>query len=116
MLQRLTGGTLLARDREFIIFYRGKDFLPLAVSSAIEERRKYGMHVEKQSPETGALSTSTQELKLETVAHVPGTEYTGTNEYKTGILTEQKMLRPQEAFIKRTSIKLSMVLFLCFFG
>ncbi|KAL4184905.1 hypothetical protein AMTRI_Chr10g227940 [Amborella trichopoda] len=38
-LKRLTGGTLLSRDREFIVFYRGKDFLPPAVSSAIEERR-----------------------------------------------------------------------------
>ncbi|PKI33793.1 hypothetical protein CRG98_045824 [Punica granatum] len=41
-LRRLTGGTLLSRDREFIVLYRGKDFLPPAVSSAIEERRKHG--------------------------------------------------------------------------
>ncbi|CAI9111095.1 OLC1v1011232C1 [Oldenlandia corymbosa var. corymbosa] len=39
-LKQLTGGTLLSRDREFIVLYRGKDFLPAAVSSAIEERRK----------------------------------------------------------------------------
>lgn len=41
--QALTGGTLLSRDIDFIVFYRGKDFLPLAVSSAIEDRRNYGM-------------------------------------------------------------------------
>ncbi|XP_042394552.1 CRM-domain containing factor CFM2, chloroplastic-like isoform X2 [Zingiber officinale] len=41
-LKQLTGGTLLSRDREFFVFYRGKDFLPLVVSSAIEERRNKG--------------------------------------------------------------------------
>ncbi|KAG6507864.1 hypothetical protein ZIOFF_033217 [Zingiber officinale] len=40
--KQLTGGTLLSRDREFFVFYRGKDFLPLVVSSAIEERRNKG--------------------------------------------------------------------------
>ncbi|XP_078431238.1 CRM family member 2 [Wolffia australiana] len=39
-LKRLTGGTILSRDKDFIVFYRGKDFLPFAVSSAIEKRRK----------------------------------------------------------------------------
>jgi uncharacterized membrane protein len=42
MLQELTGGTLLSRDKESIVFYRGKDFLPPAVSLAIEKRRKLG--------------------------------------------------------------------------
>uniref|UniRef100_A0A0E0KRK7 CRM-domain containing factor CFM3, chloroplastic/mitochondrial n=1 Tax=Oryza punctata TaxID=4537 RepID=A0A0E0KRK7_ORYPU len=41
-LKGLTGGTLLSRDNESIVFYRGKDFLPTAVSLAIEKRRKYG--------------------------------------------------------------------------
>lgn len=36
----MTGGTLLSRDKESIVFYRGKDFLPPAVSLAIEKRRK----------------------------------------------------------------------------
>lgn len=41
-MQDLTGGTLLSRDKESIVFYRGKDFLPPAVSLAIEKRRKLG--------------------------------------------------------------------------
>ncbi|KAH0465591.1 hypothetical protein IEQ34_005694 [Dendrobium chrysotoxum] len=40
-LKKLTGGTLLSRDKDFIILYRGKDFLPHAVSIAIEERRNW---------------------------------------------------------------------------
>lgn len=47
-LKQLTGGTLLSRDKEFIVFYRGKDFLPPAVSLAIEERRNGGIHIQKQ--------------------------------------------------------------------
>lgn len=38
-LKRLIGGTVLSRDREFIVFYRGKDFLPPSISKVIEERR-----------------------------------------------------------------------------
>lgn len=39
LMQRLTGGIVLSRDREFIVFYRGKDFLPPSISKVIEERR-----------------------------------------------------------------------------
>ncbi|KAH7532560.1 hypothetical protein FEM48_Zijuj04G0033300 [Ziziphus jujuba var. spinosa] len=109
-LKCLTGGTLLARDREFIVLYRGKDFLPPAVSSAIEERRKYRMHMEKQRTETNASTATTEELKLETVEHGTEHESRGINEHKTGLLSGQKKLRPTEKFIKRTSIKLSMAI------
>eukprot|EP01018_Ginkgo_biloba_P021742 Gb_37638 [translate_table: standard] len=37
-LKRLTGGTLLSRNKEFIVFYRGKDFLSPAVTAALVER------------------------------------------------------------------------------
>ncbi|CAA7409740.1 unnamed protein product [Spirodela intermedia] len=50
-LKRLTGGTVLSRDKEFIAFYRGKDFLPLAVSSAIEKKRKLEMVAQKHKLE-----------------------------------------------------------------
>ena len=36
--QRLTGGDLLARDEYFITLYRGNDFLPQQVASALAER------------------------------------------------------------------------------
>lgn len=39
-LQKLTGGTLLSRNKEFIVFYRGNDFLPSAVTDTLKERRK----------------------------------------------------------------------------
>ncbi|EPS67538.1 hypothetical protein M569_07235, partial [Genlisea aurea] len=54
-LKRLTGGILLSRDREFIVFYRGKDFLPASLSSAINDRRKHGINIFK----TGAAKLQT---------------------------------------------------------
>ncbi|KAK1313997.1 hypothetical protein QJS10_CPA06g01081 [Acorus calamus] len=39
-LKRLTGGTLLSRNKDFIVFYRGKDFLTPAVTKLLAERQK----------------------------------------------------------------------------
>ncbi|KAI4389075.1 hypothetical protein MLD38_001339 [Melastoma candidum] len=48
-LKRLTGGSLLSRDKDYIVLYRGKDFLPHSVSSAIEERRNHQINGGKAS-------------------------------------------------------------------
>ncbi|KAA8523255.1 hypothetical protein F0562_009678 [Nyssa sinensis] len=39
-LRFLTGGTLLSRNKDYIVFYRGNDFLPPAVSVALVEAQK----------------------------------------------------------------------------
>ncbi|XP_050375614.1 CRM-domain containing factor CFM3, chloroplastic/mitochondrial isoform X2 [Argentina anserina] len=39
-LKRLTGGTLLSRNKDFIVFYRGNDFLPPVVTGVLNERRE----------------------------------------------------------------------------
>ncbi|GAB2300326.1 hypothetical protein Dimus_034362 [Dionaea muscipula] len=57
-LKCLTGGLLLSRDQDFIVLYRGKDFLPSAVSMAIEERRKNRMQIDDQRINYGSLSTT----------------------------------------------------------
>nr|KYP39810.1 hypothetical protein KK1_038875 [Cajanus cajan] len=64
-IKHLTGGTLLARDKEFIVFYRGKDFLPAAVSSAIEQRRSIGLYKLKTGNSLSA--TVTPDLKDGTI-------------------------------------------------
>ncbi|KAM7277490.1 hypothetical protein ACFE04_019356 [Oxalis oulophora] len=38
-LKNLTGGTLLSRNKEYIVFYRGNDFLPPLVRDAVKERQ-----------------------------------------------------------------------------
>lgn len=108
MLQCLTGGTLIARDKEFIVLYRGKDFLPLAVSSAIEERRKYDTHAEKQRIECSTSNRMAKNLKIETADSGKENKH-GIHVHKTASLLEQSKKRPVEASIQRTSIKLSMV-------
>ncbi|PIA42980.1 hypothetical protein AQUCO_02000436v1 [Aquilegia coerulea] len=39
-LKRLTGGVLLSRNKEYIVFYRGNDFLSPSVTEALVERKK----------------------------------------------------------------------------
>ncbi|XP_039164467.1 CRM-domain containing factor CFM3, chloroplastic/mitochondrial-like [Eucalyptus grandis] len=39
-LKNLTGGTLLSRNKDYIVFYRGNDFLPPVVVEALKEREK----------------------------------------------------------------------------
>lgn len=106
-MQSLTGGTLLARDREFIVLYRGKDFLPPAVSSAIEERRKYGMHGKKPRSEHSPSVTTAQD-ELESTSSVPN-EHNDNNDHRRGLLAEPRKPAFTETFVRRTSLKLSMV-------
>ncbi|KAF8092333.1 hypothetical protein N665_0417s0030 [Sinapis alba] len=85
-LKWLTGGTLISRDKDFIVLYRGKDFLPSAVSFAIEERRQT-MMIEKSS--------------------VHGNE--NEEEIKDHQMKPRQRKSP-EAILEKTSIKLSMAL------
>ncbi|KAL6522713.1 CRS1 YhbY [Orobanche hederae] len=39
-LKRLTGGTLLSRNKDFLVYYRGKDFLSLDVAEALLEKER----------------------------------------------------------------------------
>ena len=39
-VQNLTGGTLLLRNKYYIVIYRGKDFLPTSVAAALAEREE----------------------------------------------------------------------------
>ncbi|KAL8144437.1 hypothetical protein V2J09_017469 [Rumex salicifolius] len=39
-LKRLTGGTLMLRNKFYIVIYRGKDFLPSSVAMALAERQE----------------------------------------------------------------------------
>ncbi|TKY50364.1 Chloroplastic group IIA intron splicing facilitator CRS1 [Spatholobus suberectus] len=102
-LKHLTGGILLSRDREFIVFYRGKDYLPAAVSSAIKQKRNIGMYKLKAGNSSSIKVTPDQ--KDGTIEY--DSEVKGMNFLKD---TKQRMLTKAEAAIKRTSIKLSMAL------
>ncbi|XP_027358990.1 CRM-domain containing factor CFM2, chloroplastic-like isoform X2 [Abrus precatorius] len=121
-LKHLTGGTLLSRDREFIVFYRGKDFLPVAVSSAIKKQRNIGLYKLK-----AAMFSAIRQRRNIGRCKLKGgnsSSVTVTPDQKNGITecdsegndmtfrkdTKQRTLTKAEAAIKRTSIKLSMAL------
>lgn len=40
LLQKLTGGVLLCRNKDYIVFYRGKDFLAPELTEALLERER----------------------------------------------------------------------------
>lgn len=101
-MQRLTGGTLIGRDREFIVLYRGKDFLPPAVSSAIEERRKSVIYADSRSRQLIISTTTEQE-------HEPRTGPENKDDRTNGLPSEKRKLKATEAAVSRASIKLSMV-------
>ena len=107
LLQQLTGGVLLSRDTEFIVFYRGKDFLPSAVSTAIEERRNSEVGRQKQSGDASSMDfTLASQLRVATPASVDKLpEATAI----TRSITIKKALKPPSLAIKRVETKLSQV-------
>ncbi|XP_009767017.1 CRM-domain containing factor CFM3, chloroplastic/mitochondrial [Nicotiana sylvestris] len=51
-LKKLTGGVLLLRNKYYIIFYRGKDFLPPTVAAALAERQEITKQIQDVEEKT----------------------------------------------------------------
>lgn len=106
----MTGGSVISRDREYIVLYRGKDFLPAAVSSAIEQRRNYGIHHGLEENRTSSsLVPNAREHKLAKMELASEAEHEEANIQKRKLAAEERKLRSSEAAMTRTSDKLSMV-------
>ena len=45
-MQNLTGGVLLLRNKYYIVIYRGKDFLPPSVATALTERQELAKRIQ----------------------------------------------------------------------
>lgn len=95
-LQYLTGGTLLSRNKEVIVIYRGKDFLPAAVSSAIKQRWKAVKN--KVNAENRSAVTASSDSERKHMAFIKDKE-----------TIEKPLLMKAKAAIQRTSIKLAQV-------
>ncbi|CAL1391980.1 unnamed protein product [Linum trigynum] len=105
-LKWLTGGVLLSRDREFIVLYRGKDFLPAAVSSAISERRRRpGIHGDgpKIVQSTLGLGETPKELENET-------DDSGASSDQRNYVPQHQKKKSTKAAMKKTSVKLAVTL------
>ncbi|KAI4344523.1 hypothetical protein L6164_011740 [Bauhinia variegata] len=74
-LKKLTGGTLLSRNKEYIVFYRGNDFLPPAVTEALTEREKLNLlqHDEEEQARKIASSVTESSIKTSQVPLLAGT-------------------------------------------
>ncbi|KAF3796592.1 CRM-domain containing factor [Nymphaea thermarum] len=112
-LKLLTGGTLLSRDQEFIVFYRGKDFLPPAVSNAIKDRRKQMLYKEHKleseniiSPAHGAVESGVKHPEL--VSSTAVLDVKGPAGSKLD--DEQRRLDLARSAIRRMDVRLSMAL------
>ncbi|KAL4346208.1 hypothetical protein S245_038814 [Arachis hypogaea] len=74
-LRRLTGGTLLSRNKEYIVFYRGNDFLPPAMTHVLTEREKLSIlqQDEEEKARQSALPINGLKSKTSQVPLVAGT-------------------------------------------
>jgi hypothetical protein len=55
-VQNLTGGTLLLRNKYYIVIYRGKDFLPTTVASALAEREELTKDIQSMEEQRRCIS------------------------------------------------------------
>ena len=56
-LQKLTGGVLLSRNKEYIVFYRGNDFVAPSVREVLEEKQNLAI-VHQDEEEVARLRAS----------------------------------------------------------
>ncbi|KMT11173.1 hypothetical protein BVRB_5g111010 [Beta vulgaris subsp. vulgaris] len=70
-LKTLTGGTLLLRNKYFIVIYRGKDFLPSSVAAAVLERQELTKKI--QDAEENARAVSSEASSYENEYALAGT-------------------------------------------
>ncbi|KAF3958733.1 hypothetical protein CMV_016389 [Castanea mollissima] len=57
--EKFSGGTLVSRNKDYIVFYRGNDYLPPVVTEALKERKKLTdlqQNVEEQAREMASAS------------------------------------------------------------
>lgn len=98
---------MLSRDKEFIVLYRGKDFLPAAVSSAIEERRKHELGDKGKGTNKKFSRTAVHEQDQQTSEDVCEDENNSRNDEEFELSSEERKLKSAEAAIERTHAKLS---------
>ncbi|PWA71972.1 CRS1 / YhbY (CRM) domain-containing protein [Artemisia annua] len=75
-LKRLTGGTLVSRNKDFIVFYRGNDFLPPNVTRTLNEAQD--LSINHQEDEDSAREKASTFIDLTIKNTVKGPLIAGT--------------------------------------
>lgn len=57
-MQKLTGGTLLSRNKDFLVFFRGKNFLSADVTQALLERERIAKAMEDEEEQARLRASS----------------------------------------------------------
>ncbi|PON94506.1 RNA-binding, CRM domain containing protein [Trema orientale] len=84
-IKNLTGGVLLLRNKYYIVIYRGKDFLPTTVATALAERQKLAKQVQDLEEQVRVQDID-QKLKKGAVDALPSVE--GEGQAPAGTLAE----------------------------
>lgn len=66
-IKNLTGGLLLSRNKDYIVFYRGKDFLSSEVSKALVEREKLAKNLQDEEEQARIRASSSVLSNIKTV-------------------------------------------------
>lgn len=66
-IKKLTGGTLLSRNKDFLVFYRGKDFLSPEVTEALLERERLAKTLQDEEEKARLRASSSVVSNIETV-------------------------------------------------
>nr|XP_043622132.1 CRM-domain containing factor CFM3, chloroplastic/mitochondrial [Erigeron canadensis] len=75
-LKRLTGGTLVSRNKDYIVFYRGNDFLPSNVTRTLNEAQD--LSINRQDDEDKAREKASTFIDLTTKNTIKGPLVAGT--------------------------------------
>ncbi|KAF7819879.1 CRM-domain containing factor CFM3, chloroplastic/mitochondrial [Senna tora] len=107
-LKNLTGGSLLLRNKYYIVIYRGKDFVPTTVAAVLAERQELANEVQEVEEKVRCGSVDTTPLgeeKLPTQAGSLAEFYTAQARWGRDISAEEHEKMMEEA-AKAKSIKL----------
>lgn len=66
-LQKLTGGILLSRNKDFLVFYRGKDFLSPDVAEALLEKERLAMTLQDQEEQARLRASALVTFGVKTI-------------------------------------------------
>lgn len=119
VLQSLTGGVLLLRNKYYIVIYRGKDFLPTSVASTLSERQeltKEIQDVEEKVRSRGLEAAQSSSDKVQAPAGTLAEFYEAQARWGRDISHEEREKMVEEAsraqharLVKRIEHKLAVV-------
>ena len=108
IVQTLTGGTLLLRNKYYIVIYRGKDFVPTSVAAALAERQELASQVQEveEKVRCGAVdATPSEEDEAAAPAGSLAEFYEAQERWGRDISTEEREKMMEEAS-KAKSVRL----------